>query len=76
MNIAAVEKYLDAMEAAVEAKDKEAIRLLDPLVTHLYQTIHAINDAASGEERVVWERLLQHVKVVVSKMAKAGPDLW
>lgn len=71
-----VEKYLDALEAAVEAKDKEAIHLLEPFVSHLYKKIHTITEAASQEERVAWDRLLQRVKAVVCGMAKAGPDLW
>ncbi len=71
-----VEKYLDALEAAVEAQDKESIMLLDPFVTHLYKQINTRTNAASGEERVMWDRLLQRVKVVISGMAKAGPDLW
>lgn len=74
MNI--VGKYLDALEAAVEANDKEAIMLLEPFVTHLYKQINTRTDAASGEERAAWDRLLQRVKVVISGMAKAGPDLW
>jgi hypothetical protein len=71
-----VEKYLDALEAAVEAKDKEAITLLESFATHLYKEINTRTDAASGEERVEWDRLLQRVKVIISGMAKHGPDLW
>jgi hypothetical protein len=71
-----VEKYLDALEAAVEAKDKQAIMLLEPFATHLYKEIHTQTDAASGEERVAWDRLLQRVKVIISRMVKHGPDLW
>lgn len=71
-----MEKYLDALEAAVETKDREAIALLEPFVSHLYKQINTRTDAASEEERVAWDRLLQRVKSVVSGMAKAGPDLW
>ncbi len=72
----ATEKYLDALEAALEAKDKTAIAMLEPFATHLYKEINKRTDAASGEERVAWDRILQRVKGIISGMVKAGPDLW
>lgn len=71
-----VEKYLEALEAAVEAKDKPAVALLDPFATHLYKEIYNRTNAASGEERVAWERMLMRVKGIISGMAKEGADLW
>jgi hypothetical protein len=71
-----VEKYLDALEAAVETNDKKAIMLLEPFATHLYKDIYNRTEAASGAERIAWDRLLQRVKIIISGMVKAGPDLW
>jgi hypothetical protein len=71
-----MEKYLAALEAAVEVRDSQAIALLDPFATHLYKEIYAHTNAASGEERAVWEGRLQRVKDIISGMAKAGPDIW
>ncbi|MDD2318791.1 MAG: hypothetical protein PHO83_01945 [Geobacteraceae bacterium] len=71
-----MEKYLDALAAAVEAKDKESITLLEPFATHIYKAINARTEAACGAERDAWERMLQRVKGIVAGMIKAGPDLW
>jgi hypothetical protein len=70
------EKYLDALEAALEAKDKTAISMLEPFATHLYKEINTRTEAASGEDRVAWDRILRRVKDIISGMVKAGPDLW
>jgi len=70
------EKYLDALEAAVKANDREAITLLETFATDLYQKINARTEAASGDEREAWERKLQRVKMIISGMVKNGPDLW
>jgi len=68
-----VEKYLDALEAAIEAKDNESIVLLEPFITNLYHKIYAINNAEAGEK---WERPLQRVKAVVSELSKRKEDIW
>lgn len=69
-------KYLDALEAAVEARDKDAVALLEPFATHLYKEIYKKTEAASGEEREAWEQLLRRVKQIISGMVKHSPDLW
>jgi hypothetical protein len=71
-----MEKYLAALEAAIEVKDKKAMELLDPFATHLYQEIYAQTNAASGEERVAWEGMLQRVKVIISGMSLVSPEIW
>lgn len=70
------EKYLNALEAAVQSRDKAAIALLEPFATHLYKEIAARADAASGEERVAWEGMLQRIKGIISGIVKAGPEIW
>jgi len=70
------EKYLDALDAAVEARDNESIALLEPFATHLYKEIYRRTEAAAAEDRDAWERLLQRVKRTISGMVKDGPDLW
>jgi hypothetical protein len=72
----AIEKYLDALEAAVESNDKTALEMLDAFATHLYKDIYERTEEASGDERVAWEALLQRVKVIIAGMVKAGPDIW
>ncbi len=49
-----VEKYLQALEAAVEVKDKEVIRHAGTFATHLYKEIHNRTEKASDEERASW----------------------
>jgi len=71
-----MEKYLDALEAAVAAKDKTAMTLLEPFATHLYKEIYARAEAASGEGRAAQDVMLQRVKGIISGIAKASPDLW
>lgn len=70
------EKYLDALQAAIDAKDQEAIHLLEPFATHLYKEIDARTGASSTEDRPAWELLLRRMKDIIAGMAKAGPDLW
>jgi len=71
-----MEKYLDAIEAAVDANDKVAITLLDGFATHIYKEIYAKAGSSSGEERVVWDGLCLRAKHLIARMAKAGLDLW
>lgn len=71
-----MEKYLDALQAAIDAKDQRAIQLLDPFATHLYKEIDARVGASSAEERAAWEQLLRRMKDIVAGMAKLGLDLW
>lgn len=72
----AIEKYLDALDAAIETKDKTAIALLEAFATHLYKDINKQTEAASGEERVAWEARLQRVKGIIAGIVKHGPELW
>ena len=71
-----MEKYLDAIAAAVESKDKKAIELLDAFSSYVYQDIYARANNSSGEEQAIWNDLLQRVKVLIGKMAQAGPQIW
>jgi hypothetical protein len=71
-----MEKYLAALAAAVEAKDKKAIELLDGFSSYIYQDIYARANNTSGEAQVIWNDLLQRVKVLIGKMAQAGPQIW
>jgi len=71
-----MEKYLSALAAAVEVKDKKAIELLDAFSSYVYQDIYARANNTSGEEQAVWNDLLERVKVLISKMAQAGPQIW
>ncbi|MGA7827932.1 MAG: hypothetical protein WCA04_09740 [Geobacteraceae bacterium] len=74
MNV--IDKFLDALEAAIESKDETVLELLDAFATHLYQDIAKRANEASGEERVVLEVQLQRIKVIIAGLAKAGPDIW
>jgi len=71
-----MEKYLDAIAAAVETKDKKAIELLDGFATYVYHELYAKSNNASGEEFVVWDGLQQRIKVLLAKMAEAKPSIW
>jgi len=71
-----MEKYLDAIAAAVETKDKKAIELLEGFATYVYHELYAKTNNSSGEERVVWDGMQQRVKVLLAKMAESGPDIW
>jgi hypothetical protein len=71
-----MEKYLDALTAAAEAKNKKAIELLDPFSAYVYHQIHDKSLNSSGEEKIVWDKMLERVKVVMAKLAQAGPQIW
>jgi hypothetical protein len=71
-----MEKYLDAIEAAVDAHDHVAITMLESFATHVYKEIYAKAGKSSGEERVVWDGLCQRAKYLIARMAKAGLELW
>lgn len=71
-----MEKYLAAIAAAVETKDKKAIELLEGFATYVYHELYAKCNNTSGEEHVVWDGMQQRVKDLLAKMAKAGPDIW
>jgi hypothetical protein len=71
-----MEKYMAALAAAVEAKDQKAIELLDRFSSYVYQDIYARANNSSGEEQVVWNEMLQRMKVLIGKLAQAGPQIW
>ncbi len=71
-----VEKYLDALDAALAAKDKTIIVMLEPFATHLYKEIDKQAREATAADRAAWDGLLQRIKGIISGIAKAGPDLW
>jgi FtsZ-binding cell division protein ZapB len=71
-----MEKYLAALAAAVEVKDQRAIELLDSFASYVYQDIYARANNTSGEEQAIWNDLLERVKALIGKMAKAGPQIW
>jgi hypothetical protein len=71
-----LEKYLEALEAAVEAKDGKAIVLLEAFATHLYKDLDSRAGKASGKERADLDVMLQRMKAIISAMAKMGLDLW
>jgi len=74
--IETMEKYMAALAAAVEAKDQKAIELLDSFSSYVYQDIYARANNSSGEEQVVWNEMLQRMKVLISKLAQTGPQIW
>jgi len=71
-----MEKYMAALAAAVEANDKKAIELLDSFSSYVYQDIYARVNNTTGEEQVVWTDMLERVKVLIARMAKAKPQIW
>jgi len=71
-----METYLAALTAAVETKDKKALELLDGFSSYVYQDIYARANNTAGAEQVAWNKMLQRVKVLISKMAQAGPQIW
>jgi hypothetical protein len=71
-----MEKYLDAITAAVETKDIKAIELLDGFATYVYHELYAKSNNTSGEESVVWDGMQQRIKVLLAKMAEAKPSIW
>jgi hypothetical protein len=71
-----MEKYLDAIEAAVESKDKKAIDLLEGLAAYVYQDLYARSINSSGEEQVIWDGMHKRAQLLIAKMANAGPGIW
>jgi len=71
-----MEKYLAAIAAAVETKDKKAIELLEGFATYVYHELYAKSNNTSGEEHNVWDGMQQRIKVLLAKMAEAKPDIW
>jgi hypothetical protein len=71
-----MEKYLTAIEAAVETQDKKAIELLEGFATYVYQQIYALSDNASGDDRAVWDGMRKRAQAIIVGMAKSGPEIW
>lgn len=71
-----VEHYLNALDAALAAKDKTVIALLEPFATHLYKEIDKRTQESSDSDRAEWDVLLQRMKGIIAGIVKAGPDLW
>ena len=71
-----METYLAPLTAAVETKDKKALELLDGFSAYVYQDIYARANNTTGVEQVAWNKMLQRVKVLIGKMAQAGPQIW
>ena len=74
--IEAMEKYMAALAAAVDANDRKAIELLDAFSSYVYQDIYARANSTSGEEQVAWTGMLERVKVLIARLAKAKPQIW
>jgi hypothetical protein len=71
-----MEKYMAALEAAVEVKDRKAIELLDAFSSYVYHDIYARAENASGEEQMVWNEMLQRVKALITRMSNLKPQIW
>ena len=71
-----MDKYLDALAAAVEAKDRKAIELLDAFSSYVYHDIYARSENTTGEEKAVWIEKLERVKVLIARMSKLKPQIW
>jgi phosphoserine phosphatase len=71
-----MKKYIEAMEAAVEAKNKKSIELLEGLSAYVYQFVFAKAQETSGTEHAEWEALHQRAKDLISSMAKTGHSIW
>ena len=71
-----MEKYLEALEAAVEVKDRKAIDLLDAFSSYVYQTLYARANETSGAEHDAWEGMHQRARTVITRMAQAKPSIW
>jgi hypothetical protein len=71
-----MEKYLAALAAAVEAKDRKAIELLDAFSSYVYHDIYAMAENTSGEEQAVWMEKLERVKVLITRMSNLKPQIW
>ncbi len=74
MNI--MDKYLAALEAAVEVRDRKAIELLDGFSAYVYQEIYAETNGSSGEESAAWDGMLRRIKAVISGMSQSAPSMW
>ncbi len=72
----AMEKYLEAMEVAVEVRDIKAIELLDAFSSYVYQTIYARANESTGKERETWEAMHQRARQLIARMASAKPSIW
>jgi len=70
-----MEKYLAALEAAVETKNRKAI-LLESFSAYVYHEIDARAKEITGEEQIVWEGMLKRVQLTIAGMAKAAPSIW
>jgi len=71
-----MEKYLDAIEAAVETNDGKAMELLEKFTAYVYHELHSRADAASGDEKADLNAKLQRVQLLISRMAQAAPSIW
>lgn len=74
--IVTMEKYLAAFAAAVEAKDRKAIELLDAFSSYVYHDINARANNTSGEEQAAWNDMLERVKVLIARMSNLKPQIW
>ncbi len=71
-----MEKYLDALEAAVAAHNRKALDLLDGFSAYVYHEVYARANETSGDERALWDGLLKRVQSLIGRMAKASPSIW
>lgn len=71
-----LDKYLSALEAAVDAKDRKAIELLDGFSAYVYQEIFAGAKGSSGEDSAAWDEMLKRIKAVISGMSQLTPSMW
>ncbi len=71
-----LQKYLEAMEAAVEVRDIKAIELLDAFSSYVYQKLYALAEESTGEEHETWEGMHQRVRALITRMAQAKPSPW
>jgi hypothetical protein len=71
-----MDKYLAALAAAVEAKDRKATELLDGFSSYVYHDIYARAENTSGEEQAVWIEKLERIKVLIARMSNLKPQIW
>lgn len=71
-----MDRYLDAIEAAVESNDKDALELLEKFAAHVYHQLHGMVEAATGDEQAVWSARLKRVQTLLTRMAQAAPSIW
>ncbi|HET6418531.1 MAG TPA: hypothetical protein VFG19_00145 [Geobacteraceae bacterium] len=71
-----MEKYLAAIEAAVETRDEKALAMLEAFATYVYQQIYTMSDNASGEECAVWDSMRKRAQSVIVGMSKLAPEIW